>query len=251
MAKELRDAKTLLAEMYAEGSDAKLAVGVYKELVDDILADPATKSLDDTTLRVFNGAVQAYLQLNDMPSASAVATKLLDLGADEIPVNMALINFAKRLEVARKQAASEVDSTGNPAAGQQGLVDMEIKVMTNLAKRENLAPKPRLPITMAWLVKILSQLDNDDADAAATQLIDKILDKANNDNEFDKQIGKYKAYLHSLAATIQAKPATTRRPMKPSPSWQGTTRKCSLRKCRRHRFSRSGRLKTLRSTPMP
>ena len=82
---------------------------------------------------------------------------------------------------------------------------MEIKIMTNLAKRENLAPKSLVPTTLVWLVKVLSQLDNDDADAAATQLIEKILDKANNDNEFDKQIGKYKTYLHSLSATIQAK----------------------------------------------
>ncbi len=143
MSKELRDAKTLLAEMYAEGKDAKLAVGIYQEVVDDILADPATKSLDDTTLRVFNGAVQTYLQLNDMPSASAVATKLLDLGTDEIPVNLAIINFAKRLELARKQAATELDPAGNPPAGQQALVDLETKIMINLAKRGISPRRPR------------------------------------------------------------------------------------------------------------
>ena len=200
MSKDLRDAKTLLAEMYAEGKDAKLAVGVYQELVDDILADPATKSLDDTTLRVFNGAVQAYLQLNDMASASAVATKLLDLGADEVPVNLAIINFAKRLEIARKQAATELDPAGNPPAGQQALIDLESKIMVNLAKRENFAPP-----TKVWIVQVLSKLGNDDADTAAAQLARKVLDLALNDNNVHKQIEKAEPGLHTLAANILAK----------------------------------------------
>ncbi len=199
MSKELRDTKTLLAEIYSDG-DAKLAVGVYKELIDDILADPATKSLDDSTLRVFNGAVQAYLQLNDMPSASAVATKLLDLGADEVPVNLAIINFAKRLEIARKQAAIELDSAGNPPAGQQALIELETKIMINLAKRERLAPP-----TQVWIVQVLSKLGSDDADTAAAQLARRLLDLALNDNNVHKQIEKAEPGLHTLAAKILAK----------------------------------------------
>jgi hypothetical protein len=200
MSKELRDSKSLLAEMYAEGRDQKLAVSVYKELVDNILADPNTKSLDESTLRVFNGAVQAYLQLNDMQSASAVANKLLDLGADEAPVNMALINFAKRLEIARKQGAAEIDSSGNPPAAQQALVDLETKIMTNLAKRDKLAPP-----TMVWIVQVLSKLGSDDADTAATQLAGKLLEAALSDNDLDKQIDKAKAGLRTLSANILIK----------------------------------------------
>ena len=201
MSTELRNTKSLLAEIYSDG-DAKLAVGVYKDLVDDILADPSTKSLDDSTLRVFNGAVQAYLQLNDMPSASAVATKLLDLGADEVPVNLAIINFAKRLELARKQAAIELDPAVNPPAGQQALVDLETKIMINLAKREHLAPP-----TQVWIVQVLSKLGSNDADAdaAAAQLARKLLDLALNDNNVHKQIEKAEPGLHTLAANILAR----------------------------------------------
>jgi hypothetical protein len=200
MSKELRDAKTLLAEMYAEGRDAKLAIGIYQDLVDNILSDPATTSLDDSTLRVFNGAVQAYLQLNDMHNASAVATKLLELGADEMGVNMAIINFAKRLELARKQAATEVDAAGNPPAAQQSLLELESKIMINLAKREKLAAP-----TKVWIVQVLSKLGSDDADTAAAELARRLIDLAQNDNNVDKQIGKAKAGLHTLAANILAK----------------------------------------------
>jgi hypothetical protein len=208
MPKELRDSKVLLAEMFLEGSDAKKAVGIYQELIDDIAADKANKTVDEPTLRIFDGAVRAYLQLGDVQNASAVGTKLLELGPDEVPVNMAIVNFAKRLEMVRKQVAAESDSGNTTGLSQQAIADLETKILVNLAKRNNLAPtKPRnlVPSTMIWIVQVLSKMGSDDADTAATQLVDKIFELAANDNAFDEQIGKAKAFLHTLSSKLQAK----------------------------------------------
>lgn len=201
MSRELRDAKLLLAEMYVEGNNAKTAAGHYKELVDDVLADPA-KSFDATTLRIVNGAVDVYMQLGDVQDASAVGVKLLELGPDAVPVNASLISFARRLEPLRKQA--DGDAARSPA-DQQALADLEAKVLINLAKRQQLAAPPQLANTMVWLAKALSQLGNDDADAAATQLIARIIDKAQNENDFDSQVHKYMTYLRSLSFNLDAK----------------------------------------------
>ena len=205
MPKELRDAKLLLAEMFVEGGDNKAAVGHYKELVDNILADPAAKSLDSAALRIFNGAVQAYMQLGDVQDASAVGAKLLELGSDVVPVNASIISFAKRLEQWRKQAVADGDAAVHSPADTQALVDLEAKMLINLAKRQQLAVPAQLPNTMVWLAKALSQLGNDDADAAATQLIARIIDKAQNDNDFDSQVRKYMTYLRSLSFNLDAK----------------------------------------------
>jgi len=203
MPKELRAAMGLLAKMNAEGNDFKSAVVLYQTLLDDLLADPNTKTLDQSMLSIFNGAVQAYMQLGDMQNAAAVVAKLLDpnLGADDEKVNMAIINFAKRLEIKRKEALPDSgELTGEAKKKQDDLIDMELKIMGNLAKREKLEPS-----TMVWIAKTLSLLGRDEADDAATKLVDHIMDLANNNSDFDEKIGKAKAGLNSLAANLQAK----------------------------------------------
>ncbi len=163
MPKELREAKVFLAEMYAEGNDAKRAIGVYQDLVDDILADSNTKSLDETTLRVFNGAVQTYFQLGNVEKASSVGVKLLELGQDDENVNRDIINFAKRLELARKQAAAASKAGNTSGVNQQAIADLETKILVALAKRNKLARNDLLPGTMVWIVQVLSKLDSDKA----------------------------------------------------------------------------------------
>ncbi len=176
MPKELREAKVFLAEMYAEGNDAKRAIGVYQDLVDDILADSNTKSLDETTLRVFNGAVQTYFQLGNVEKASSVGVKLLELGQDDENVNRDIINFAKRLELARKQAAAASEAGNTSGVNQQAIADLETKILVALAKRNKLARNDLLPGTMVWIVQVLSKLDSDEADTAAAELVNKIFE---------------------------------------------------------------------------
>ena len=194
----------MLAEIYNEGNDIKRAASLYKPLIDDIVQD-SSRSFDEITLRVFNGAGQAFLLVGDVANVTTVGAKLAEIGPDQPRVNDTIINFAMRLERERKKAMAEGDS-GDPTAPGGGesklkaLTELQEKIVGNLSKREKLSYP-----AMVWTVKTASNLDTDAADAAAAELIEKIFDKANNDQEFEKEIGKAEAGLHALGASLQAK----------------------------------------------
>ncbi|MEI8375580.1 MAG: hypothetical protein WCJ35_22390 [Planctomycetota bacterium] len=199
----LRESQLLLAEIYSEGNDFKQAAALYKPLVAEIIKD-STKPFSDTTLRIFNGAGHAYLQLSDVENITTLGTNLVELGPDQGQVNLAILNFAKRLENKRKDAMTESDSGDLTAQGAgesklKSLTDLQEKIMINLSKRDKLAPA-----SMIWIVKTSNNLGTDDAKTAAAELIEKIIDKANNDQNFEKEIEKAKAALQSLGAIIQA-----------------------------------------------
>ena len=152
-----------------------------------------------------------------MGDPAAVATlggKLVELKTDEGPVNLMIMNFAKRLEGKRRDAMAESDSGDTAAkaaaaAKLQALTDLQEKIMVNLAKREKLAPA-----SMVWIVKTCSNLGSDQANAAAADLVEKILDKVNSNQEFaqDEIIRKAEASLHALGASLRPSAANTTRP---------------------------------------
>ncbi len=90
----LRECQLLLAEIYLEGADFQHAAAIYKPLIDDILKDPQ-KRFDETALRIFNGAGQAYLKLGDVENITAVGANLVDRGPDAQQVNRAIMSFAR------------------------------------------------------------------------------------------------------------------------------------------------------------
>ncbi|MGO9113503.1 MAG: hypothetical protein ACLP9L_30090 [Thermoguttaceae bacterium] len=199
----LREAQMLLAGIYIEGEDFKQAGSLYKPLIDDILKD-SSQPLDETALLIFEGAGQAFLQLGDVENVATVGTKLTELGSDQAQVNRAIIAFAIALEKVRKKAMTESDSAepavlGVGASKLKSLTDLQEKIMINLSKREKLSSND-----MVWIVKTSSNLGTDEAKAAAAELIERIIDKANNDQSFEKEIEKAKPALQSLGATIQA-----------------------------------------------
>ena len=199
----LRESQLLLAEMYLEGKDFKQAWSLYKPLIDDLLKD-SNKPFDETALRIFDGAGQACLQLSDVENVALVGDKFSELGPDQGQINVRIMSFTKGLDTLRKKVTAEGDSGDSAAPGtgaskQKSLTDLELKIMINLSKREKLSPA-----SLVWIVKTTSNLGTDDAKAAAAELIDKIMDKANNDQDFDEEIKKAKPGLQSLGATIQA-----------------------------------------------
>jgi hypothetical protein len=200
----LRECQLLLAEIYSEGEDFKQAASLYKPLIDDIVKD-SSKPLDETGLRIFSGAGQAYLKLGDAENVTAVITRLLERGPDQGPVNRAIMSFAMGLEKGRKKALTETDP-GDPiaqdaaAAKMKSLTDLQEKVMINLSKREKFSSNE-----MIWIVKTASNMGTDDAIAAAANLIEKIFDKANNDQDFENEITKAAASLHALGASLQGR----------------------------------------------
>ena len=76
-----------------EGGETKEAAAIYQPLVELIKAEKP-QSLDNTTLRIFRGAVRAYCALNELDKAGEVSAVLMELGPDTLDVNDALITFA-------------------------------------------------------------------------------------------------------------------------------------------------------------
>ena len=105
----LRDCQLLLAEMYREGEDFKKSVSYYQPLIDDILKHP-DKPFDETALRIFDGACQAYLQLGDIQRLAEATTKLIELGQDRGPTNLTLMHLARRLRLLREKGLAERES---------------------------------------------------------------------------------------------------------------------------------------------
>ena len=80
MPEALRESQLLLAEIYKEGEDFKKAASLYKPLIDDILKD-SNKPFDETALRIFDGAGQAYLQSGDSENARRRRHQIHGVGA--------------------------------------------------------------------------------------------------------------------------------------------------------------------------
>ena len=199
----LRDSLMLLAGIYYEGEDFKQAASLYKTLIDDIVKDSG-KPLDDASLRIFEGAGQAFLQMGDVEDATALGARFLERGPDQSEVNRAIIGFTVGLEKLRKRIMTESDSADGAAQAAAAeklkpLTDLEEKIAIGLAKRQRLSTND-----MVWIVKTASNVGTDDSKAAAADLIEKIVDKANSDQGFAKEIEKAKPALQSLGATIQA-----------------------------------------------
>ncbi len=202
----LRESQLLLAEIYKEGEDFKKSAELYKPLIDDMLKEADKLFADpqraETTLRIFDGACQVYLQLDDIQNLTTVCTKLMELGPDQGQINLTIMNVAKRLEPLRKKALAEGDS-GDPAAAKTAkpLVDLQEKVLMNLAKRENISPA-----SLVWIAKTASNVGTDDALKTAADLVEKISDMITNKQGFadDPVVIKAEASLHALGANLQA-----------------------------------------------
>lgn len=110
------ECQLFVAVMHLEAKEFAQAAALVQPLVDQIQA-AKPRSLDDTTVRIFRAALQAYIALGDVSKASGVASALADLGADDPAVNALLVGFATQLDQHRKEAEAEL--TRATAAGDQ------------------------------------------------------------------------------------------------------------------------------------
>lgn len=141
-----------LADMKFEGGDAKAAVELYRPLVDAV-KDTKTQTLDLTTLRIFMGAVKAYVAVNDLAKASEAGMLLAEKGEDTPQVNSVLIQFAGMLDGERREAeqtvAKPTSAPKDVAAAKAripGLRDILGKLLKKLATKEQQAPAAMLYI---------------------------------------------------------------------------------------------------------
>jgi cellulose synthase operon protein C len=101
------DSQLLLAEIRSEGGEIKQAAALYQPLVEAIKAEKP-KGFDETTVRIFLGAVRAYTALGELEKAGDVSAVLIDLGPDTPEVNAVLARFARLLDLERKKAVAAV-----------------------------------------------------------------------------------------------------------------------------------------------
>jgi tetratricopeptide (TPR) repeat protein len=175
MLKQLVDAQLLLAEMKLEGGEPKESAALFQPLIEEAQKS-AGKTLDPTMLRVFNGAVKAYLQANEMEKAGKVGEVLVKLGPDVPFINLSLVDFAKRLDKERKSVEVELEKPGRHEGLKEKLASyqkMLRDVLTNLMAREKVSlagmiwsAKTSIAIGMfdeaeAQLQKVLGVMEND------------------------------------------------------------------------------------------
>jgi tetratricopeptide (TPR) repeat protein len=196
--------KMLLAEMYSEGNDFKMAVSLYKPLIDEISKDPS-KPFDEVAVRIFYGAGPAYLKAGDPDGVADLGSKLIAAGPDQKDANAIILSFAMSVEQGRKEALTEGESTdpavqAAAAAQLKTYSDLAEKMLTNLSKRKELDLR-----SMVTIVRILSNLGTDGGIAAAADLVDKIFDRADNDPKFDEQLKSSGSAvsLRALAARLR------------------------------------------------
>ena len=105
---------------------------------------------------------------------------------------------------------------------------------------------------MIWIVKTTSNLGTDDAKAAAAELIEKIIEKANEDKGFHEEVEKALAGLQSLGATIQAERGQYDKAKDLIDQLiQDLSPRTGAAGLARRRFSRSGRPRIRPSMPRP
>ena len=189
MPQPLIDAQVMLANIYLEAGEAKKAAAQFQPLIDE-LTKRKPKTLDNTMLDIFLGAVRAYVATNDLPKASVAGMTLVDLGPDTERVNDALLRFAMLLEGERKKAeAAVIAAVGDKETAEAkerlaGMNEMLGKLLTKLASREKVSPKG-----MVWIAETCSKVGLDDA--AEKQCL-QFLKRMEEDAEFRGNAGHKK-----------------------------------------------------------
>ncbi|MGD0382377.1 MAG: hypothetical protein ABSA77_02570 [Thermoguttaceae bacterium] len=140
----LVETQLLLAEIKLSGGDAREAAALLQPLV-DVVAAAKPEEMDNVIVRIYAGAVRAYLALNDPEKALDIAMVLAEWGPDMQGVNAALVEVVKTLGAKRKQAeaavaavAGEANSPGADEAREKlkSVTEMMNKLLAKMSSRK-------------------------------------------------------------------------------------------------------------------
>ena len=195
----------MLAAIRLKLGEAKEAAELYQPLVDIVKAQKP-QNLDTTTISIFLGAVRAYSALNDLKKAGEVSDVLMELGPDTLPINTALVEFARLLDGERKKAAAtvtELESTTKTAetdAAKERLGQIEELLTRILAKLSE-----RQQVSVAGMVFIGDTLSAMDRNTEAGQQYQKIIQRYENDPEFAQAAAKAMTRVRSQLLGVSRK----------------------------------------------
>jgi hypothetical protein len=182
----LADTQLLLAEIRAEGGEAREAAALYQPLVDAVKA-AKPKSLDETMIRIFLGAARAYSAIGEIDKAADASAMLIDLGPDTPQVNAVLVQFARLLDIERKKALAAVTELENSDKKAEfdtakkrltSLVTLLGKILVKLGGRRELSL-----VAMVFIGDTLSAIGMTDE---ASREYQKIIDRGKADPAFAK-----------------------------------------------------------------
>jgi len=189
MPQQMVETQLELAEIYFERGQAKEAADLFQPLVDGVKA-AKRQGFDLTTMRIFMGAVRAYVSLNDLPKASDAGMVLAELGEDNPQVNAALVQFAAMLDgERRKLEQTAAKPTANPKEVEEakaripGLRSVLVNLLKKLSGREHLRAA-----AMLFVADTSSAVDLTEE---AREQYDKFLARVKDDPEFAKEGAKY------------------------------------------------------------
>jgi hypothetical protein len=144
--------------------------------------------VDNTTLRIFVGAVQAYTAVNDFDKAAGVGQLLLEMGPDMAPINRVLVEFAKLVYVEYQKADAAVTEAKDAKAGETAKkkkADIG-KMLGNLLKQ--LAA--RKDNSLAGMVYVADRCVDVGMDAEAKDQYQRIIKRTEEDPAFAAQAGR-------------------------------------------------------------
>jgi tetratricopeptide (TPR) repeat protein len=140
----LADTELLLADIRRAGGELQQAAAVYQSQIDAVKTQ-RRRELDETTLRVFLGALRTYMALGDLDKAADAADTLIELGPDTQPVNAMLVDFAKRVDAERKRTAASAgagnEAQREAARSRSAAIEKLLgKILVKLAQRREMPP---------------------------------------------------------------------------------------------------------------
>jgi tetratricopeptide (TPR) repeat protein len=174
MAADHIDAQRLLAEVAMDASQLKEAIDHIAPLVEAVKSNRA--GVDNSGLAVLLLATRAYLAAGDAAKAAEVGMILADTGADLLPINIVLVQFAQQLDQQRQAADAELikaTAAGDAKAAEAAKAKLEIarkRMGTVLAKLA-----ARRQHSLAGMMIIADLSESSKLLGEAKQLYDRIL----------------------------------------------------------------------------
>ncbi len=188
---QMIDTSLALGEIRLDENKPEEAVKLLAPLVElkkEAKGGGGEGGVDNTTLRIFVGAVQAYTAVNDFEKAAGVGQLLMEMGPDMAPINRVLVEFAKMVYVEYQKADAAVTEAKDDAArtaAQKKKTDvgkMLGHLLKQLAARQN--------NSLAGMVYVADRCVDVGMDAEAKDQYLRIIKRTETDPEFAAQAAR-------------------------------------------------------------
>ncbi len=142
--RSLIETQLLLAEIKLNVGNAREAAALLQPLVDAVTASQP-EEVDNTIVRIYAGAVQAYLAQDNLEKAVEIGMVLADWGPDVQNVNLTLVEVLKMLNAKRNLAEAAVAASpgdaNSPAAEEartklKSVTEMMNKLLVKMSSRK-------------------------------------------------------------------------------------------------------------------